>query len=169
MPSKFLAKNPPKILSENRLTSYIAATCNFLISVLFPCQHGTHSAIDRVLEYQRHRQSTKVPEYHFVISFYLQVHHFLYYILLCIIIYNIIIYTYKLLLSSCHFSKSQMVLWYSMVTLSVQSGLRFNYVEFGTIKIRIHQPFPYSKELNGIAIAQPVREEEYRQVAILKR
>jgi len=31
-----------------------------------------------------------------------------------------------------------LVLWYSMVTLSVQSGLRFNYVEFGTIKIRIH-------------------------------
>ena len=36
-----------------------------------------------------------------------------------------------------------------------------NYVEFGTIKIRIHQPLPYSKELNGIAVAQPVREEEF--------
>ena len=41
-----------------------------------------------------------------------------------------------------------------------QPCLRFNYVEFGTIKIRIHQPLPNSKELNGIAVAQPVREEE---------
>ena len=80
MPSKFLAKNPLKILSQNRLTSYITATCDFLISVLFPCQHSTHSDIDRVppTEYQ----STRVPEYHFVISFHLQVHHFLYYILI---------------------------------------------------------------------------------------
>ena len=37
---------------------------------------------------------------------------------------------------------------------TVQSCLRFNYVEFGTIKIRVHQPLPYSKKLNGIAIAQ---------------
>ncbi len=43
---------------------------------------------------------------------------------------------------------------------SCQSGLRFNYVEFGTIKIWVHQPLPYSKELNCIAIAQPVGEEE---------
>ena len=34
---------------------------------------------------------------------------------------------------------------------------RKNYVEFGIIKTRIHQPLPYSKELNGIAVAQPVR------------
>ena len=46
-------------------------------------------------------------------------------------------------------------------TETVQPCLRFNYVEFGTIKIRIHQPLPYSKELNGIAVAQPVREEEF--------
>ena len=36
----------------------------------------------------------------------------------------------------------------------------FNSLEFGTIKIRVHQLLPYSKELNGIAIAQPIGEEE---------
>ena len=107
MPSKFLAKNPLKILSQNRLTSYITATCDFLISVLFPCQHSTHSDIDRVppTEYQ----STRVPFRHFV-SF--TGAPFL------------ILYTYKLLLSSCHFSKSQMVLWYSDTLWSLWYTMR---------------------------------------------
>ncbi len=46
-------------------------------------------------------------------------------------------------------------------TETIQSGLRFNYVEFGTIKIRIHQPLPDSKELDGIAIAEPIGKEEF--------
>ena len=125
MPSKFLAKNPPKILSEKRLTSYITVTCSFLVSVLFPCQHGTHSAIDRVLEYQRHRQSTKVPEYHFVISFYLQVHHFLYYILLYIIIYNIL-FRFKFLSRKCKTSN---------VTLSHCHIVTFVFCTFKTYKL----------------------------------
>ena len=49
---------------------------------------------------------------------------------------------------------------FSTETETVQPCLRFNYAEFGTIKIRIHQPLPYSKELNGIAVAQPVRKKE---------
>ena len=39
-------------------------------------------------------------------------------------------------------------------TETVQPCLRFNYVDFGTIKIRIHQPLPYSKELNGIGLTR---------------
>ena len=94
MPSKFLAKNPLKILSENRIMSCISTTCNFLIPVLFPCRHGTHSAS---------RKSTRVSEYQSNISLF----HFSFagppFLILYIIIYNIIIYTYKLLLSYCHF------------------------------------------------------------------
>ncbi len=41
MQTKFFAKNPPKILSKNHLMRYATATYNFLISVLFPCRHGT--------------------------------------------------------------------------------------------------------------------------------
>ena len=52
-------------------------------------------------------------------------------------------------------------------TETVQPCLRFNYVEFGTIKIRIHLPLPYSKELYGIAVAQPVREEKLTKFLIV--
>ena len=79
MPSKFLAKNPLKILSENRIMSCISTTCNFLISVLFPCRHGTHSAS---------RKSTRVSEYQSNISLF----HFSFtcapFLILYIIIYN---------------------------------------------------------------------------------
>ena len=49
---------------QNRLTSYITATCNFLISVLFPCQHGTHS------RHRQSRKSTRVSEYQSNISLF---------------------------------------------------------------------------------------------------
>ena len=52
-------------------------------------------------------------------------------------------------------------------TETVQPCLRFNYVEFGAIKIRIHLPLPYSKELYGIAVAQPVREEKLTKFLIV--
>jgi len=45
-------------------------------------------------------------------------------------------------------------------TETVQTGLTFNYVEFGTIKIGIHQLLPDAQELDGVAVAQPVGKEE---------